>query len=121
MKKGWEHWPEARQALREALYGDGEEISHGVRIGRMELFRVNDDSWAVTERMRGMLFIWCYAGRGAVQFVHRMQLVAKANGMSQVSFFSRRKGAARAWRRFHPQQLATSIDGERQYVFEVSA
>jgi hypothetical protein len=110
---------EARQALRETFEADGEEIAEGVRSGRMELFRVNDTSWAVTEIMRGMLFIWCYAGTGSNQFVDRMRIVAKHNGLSQVSFFSRHKGAARLWKRFNPRMLQTSVPGETQYVFEV--
>jgi len=110
---------EARQALRDTFYADGEEIAEGVRSGRMELFCVNGDSWAVTEIMRGMLFIWCYAGRGSNQFVDRMRIVAKANGLSQVSFFSKHKGAARLWKRFNPRMLKTLEPGETQYVFEV--
>jgi hypothetical protein len=111
--------PEARDALRETFYTDGEEIAEGVRSGRMELFRVNSDSWAVTEVMRGMLFIWCYAGRGSNQFVDRMRIVAKHNGLTQVSFFSRHKGAARLWKRFNPRMLPAQNPGEVQYVFEV--
>jgi hypothetical protein len=112
---------EAREALRGTFYTDGEEIAEGVRSGRMELFRVNDDSWAVTEIMRGMLFIWCYAGRGSNQFVDRMRIVAKHNGLQQVSFFSHHKGAARLWKRFNPRMLKTLEPGETQYVFEVQA
>ena len=112
---------EARQALRDTFYTDGEEIAEGVRSGRMELFRVNGHSWAVTEIMRGMLFIWCYAGRGSNQFVDRMRVVAKANGLQQVSFFSHHKGAARLWKRFNPRMLQTQAPGEVQYVFEVDA
>jgi hypothetical protein len=112
---------EARQALRDTFYTDGEEIAEGVRSGRMELFRVNGDSFAVTEIMRGMLFIWCYAGRGSNQFVDRMRLVARRNGLQQVSFFSRHKGAARLWKRFNPRMLETQEPGEVQYVFEVQA
>jgi len=121
VKQAWtpEVWAEARQALREAFYTDGEEICEGVRSGRMELFRVNNDSWAVTEIMRGMLFIWVYAGRGSNQFVDRMRVVAKVNGLAQVSFFSRHRGAARLWKRFNPRMLPTQLDGEVQYVFEV--
>lgn len=112
---------EARDAMRECFYTDGEEIAEGVRSGRMELFRVNDDSWAVTEVMRGMLFIWCYAGKHSNQFVDRMRIVARANGLSQVSFFSRHKGAGRLWRRFNPRMLPTPVAGEVQYVFEIPA
>jgi len=112
---------EARDALRTTFYTDGEEIAEGVRSGRMELFRVNDDSWAVTEVMRGMLFIWCYAGTRSNQFVDRMRVVARANGLTQVSFFSRHRGAARLWKRFNPRMLPTQNAGEVQYVFEVSA
>jgi hypothetical protein len=112
---------EACDAMRDCFFTDGEEIAEGVRSGRMELFRVNDDSWAVTEIMRGMLFIWCYAGRGSNQFVDRMRVVAKANRLTQVSFFSRLRGAARLWRRFNPRMLPTRIPGEVQYVFEVDA
>jgi hypothetical protein len=112
---------EARDALRSTFYTDGEEIAHGVRCGRMELFRVNDNSWAVTEIMRGMLFIWCYAGKGSNQFVERMRVVAKANSLTQVSFFSRHKGAARLWKRFNPRMLPAQNPGEVQYVFEVPA
>lgn len=111
---------EARDALRGTFFTDGEEIAEGVRSGRMELFNVNGDSWAVTEIMRGMLFIWCYAGRGSNQFVDRMRIVARANGLQQVSFFSRHKGAARLWKQFNPRRLETQEPGEIQYVFEVS-
>jgi hypothetical protein len=119
VKKAW--CDEARDALRETFYTDGEEIAEGVRSGRMELFHVNGNSWAVTEIMRGMLFIWCYAGRGSNQFVDRMRVVAKANGLTQVSFFSHHKGAARLWKRFNPRMLKTEEPGETQYVFEVDA
>jgi hypothetical protein len=119
VKHAW--CPEARDALRDTFYTDGEEIAQGVLSGRMELFRVNDDSWAVTEIMRGMLFIWCYAGRGSNQFVDRMRVVARLNKLSQVSFFSRHKGAARLWKRFNPRMIPTYQPGEVQYVFEVPA
>lgn len=112
---------EARDALRETFYTDGEEIAEGVRSGRMELFRVNGDSWAVTEKMRGMLFIWCYAGRGSCQFVERMRRVAALQNppLEQVSFFSRHKGARRLWREYNPRMIPTTVPGEVQYVFEV--
>lgn len=112
---------EARDALRDTFYTDGEEIAEGVRSGRMELFCVNGNSWAVTEVMHGMLFIWCYAGCGSNQFVDRMRFVARHNNLTQVSFFSRHKGAARLWKRFNPRKIPTTIEGEVQYVFEVEA
>jgi hypothetical protein len=124
VKVGFEFWPVARQKLESTFYTFGEEIAEGVRSERMELFLVNGKSWAITEIMRGMLFIWCYAGTGSGEFVERMRLVARANGLTQVSFFSRHKGAARLWKRFNPRVIPTSNPtgepGEVQYVFEVT-
>lgn len=87
----------------------------------MQLLAVNHDSWAVVEVLHGMLFIWLYAGSDSKSFIEAMRLTARTNGLSQVSFFSRHRGAARLWKHCNPRMIPTQIEGEVQYVFEVSA
>ena len=110
---------DADKALAPTYYGHRDMLVNGVASGRMELFNVNGDSWLVTEIMGGMLFVWCYAGRGLVHLIERLRVVAAANGLSQVSFFTRHAAAVRALRRFNPRALPTKIDGETQYVIDV--
>jgi hypothetical protein len=103
------------------FYTDGEEITEGVRSGRMQLLAVNDDSWAVIEVMHRMLFIWCYAGRDSKGFIEAMRHVCREKDLAQVSFFSRHRGAARMWKYCNPRMIPTIVPGEVQYVFEVAA
>lgn len=112
--------PEAVQGLRDTFYENGERIAEGVRSGRMELWRVNGHSWAVTEIINATIFLWCYQGRDSGSFVLKLCEVAKAQGLAKVSFFSQHKGAARLWKRFNPQVFNTTTEGEKQYIFEVA-
>lgn len=118
VKRAW--CQEAHEALKSTFVGDdsGKRIVDGVMQERMELWRVNDDSWAVTEIMHGMIFLWCYAGRGSGQFVERLIRIAKGMGLEQVSFFSYHKGAARLWKRYNPRMIPGGQPGEVQYIFE---
>ncbi len=108
-------------ALKSTFVGDdgGKRIIDGVMTERMELWRVNDDSWAVTEVLHGMLFLWCYAGKGSIQFVERLIVIARHMGLEQVSFFSFHKGAARLWHHYNPRKIPGGLSGEVQYIFEV--
>jgi hypothetical protein len=119
IRRTFADWPAARQAMNGCFYTDGEEISEGVRSGRMQLLAVNHDSWAVIEIMRGMLFVWCFAGKDSKAFIAAMQSAARDSHLSQVSFFSRHRGAARLWKYCNPRMIPTAIPGEVQYVFEV--
>lgn len=89
--------------------------------GLFELVRVNGHSWAILEVTHGMLFIWAYAGRGSVQFIERMQTVARHHNLNRVSFFSFHKGCSRLWKHCNPRMVPTGLPGEVQYVFEVAA
>jgi hypothetical protein len=119
VKRAW--CKEAADALASTFVGEdgGKRIVDGVMSERLELWRVNDDSWAVTEVLHGMLFLWCYAGRGSVQFVERLILIARKMGLEQVSFFSFHKGAARLWHHYNPRKIPGGNPGEVQYIFEV--
>jgi hypothetical protein len=55
-----------------------------------------------------------------VPFILRLCDVAKDQGLAKVSFFSQRKGAARAWKQFNPKIWSTGNAGEKQYMFEVA-
>jgi hypothetical protein len=111
---------EARDGLRDTFYENGERIAEGVRSGAMELWRVNGASWAVTQLIDQTIFLWCYQGRDVVPFILKLVDVARAQGLAKVSFFSQRKGAARAWKQFNPRVWNTDVPGEKQYMFEVS-
>lgn len=111
----------AETGLRDTFYGNMESVRDGVRSGKMELFRVNGDSWLVTEIMGGMLFIWCYQGRGLVQMVDRLRMLAKHNGMQCVSFYTPHKAALRALRRFDPRPLSVSAEGHIQYEIDCAS
>lgn len=118
VKRAW--CAEAQAALAPTFVGDVgmRKAAAGVIAEKMELWRVNDDSWAITEVFPGMLFIWSYAGRGSGQFVERMIRVARGMGLEQVSFFSYHKGAARLWKRYNPRMIPGGEPGEVQYIFE---
>jgi hypothetical protein len=122
MRRTFADWPAARERLGDGCFlTDGEEIAEGVRSGRMQLLAVNHDSWAVVEIMRGMLFVWCYAGSDSKAFIAAMQAAARDHHLSQVSFFSRHRGAARLWKYCNPRMIPTNVPNEVQYVFEVPA
>jgi hypothetical protein len=112
-------WSEAAEhGLRDTFYGHGARISSGVCSGAMELFLVNGASWLVTERMGNTLFVWCYQGKGLTAIMRVLVDLAKNNGHSQVSFFTRHRAALRAVRRFKPYALLTPVQGETQYVIQ---
>lgn len=120
---------EAKIGLVDTFYNAEARIQNGVRSGRMELYRVFDSQvgplhacgWLVLERMRGMLFIWCYQGRGLICLIHQLREYARVNAFEQLSFFTRRRAAVRALRRFHPRLYHKHAPDEVQYVIDVKA
>jgi len=96
-------------------------IARGVLSEKMELWRVNGDSWLVTEVMFGnkMLFLWCYEGRLLMQLIDHLVLVCHKAGFEQLSFFTRHRGALRILRRYGVFSLPTKTAGECQYVIDI--
>jgi hypothetical protein len=109
---------EARDGLRDTFFGHEDKIAAGVISGQMELFKVNDDSWLVTQRFPEFLFLWCYQGKGLVRMVDELRAVALANGHPQISFFTPHRAALRALRRYSPRALKRTENGHIQYVIE---
>lgn len=108
----------ARDGLKDTFFGHEDKIAEGVISGKMELFRVNNDSWLVTQRFPDFLFIWCYQGKGLVRLIEEMRPLALANGHKQISFFTPHRAALRALRRYHPRPLMKDANGHIQYVIE---
>jgi hypothetical protein len=106
---------EAEYGLRDTFFDCKQDIIDGVNSKRMALYRVNDDSWLVTEIIQDMLFIWCYQGQNLVPMVRCLRKVAFNNGLSTVAFFTRLPAAVRALRCFNPQAQPTKINGETLY------
>ena len=118
---------EAESGLAGTFYDAKERISAGVRSGAMELYRVFENQvdprlqcgWLVLERMAGMLFVWCYQGRGLVCLIHQLREYARANGFQQLSFFTHHAAAIRVLRRFKPTVYKKHAPDEIQYVIDV--
>ncbi|SRR5579862_3416149 len=117
---------EAREGLKDTFYEAETRLRDGVRKGQMELFRVFADQyapgaqcgWLIIERMHGMLFVWCYQGRGLVCLIHQLREYARHNGFEQLSFFTHKAAAVRALRRFKPRVYKKHDTDEVQYVID---
>lgn len=118
---------EAKIGLADTFYDAEQKLQDGVRSGKMELYRVYENQvgplhacgWLILERMGGMLFIWCYQGRGLVCLIHQFREFARVNGFQQLSFFTRHAAAIRALRRFKPRVYKKYSPDEVQYVIDV--
>jgi hypothetical protein len=108
----------AEEGLQDTFFGALHRIRAGVNRGRMELYRVNGESWCVLERMPDMFFIWCYQGRGLVDFIHKMTEYAHVNGFSSLSFFTHMQATRRALRSMNPEILTTKEPGEMQFIID---
>jgi hypothetical protein len=125
-----EPWSEeARIGLRDTFFTAETRMREGVASGKMELFRVFAESHApgkqlgflIIERMRGMLFIWCYQGTGVVCLIHQLREYARQNGFEQLSFFTRHRAVIRVLRRYRPREYMKHAPDEIQYVIDVKA
>lgn len=86
---------EAEQGLQGTLGRDATTAREGVNAGRLELWRVNGDSWLVTGIDADTLVIWAYRGRDALSMVRAMFATARKNGLRHVSFYTKRLGLKR--------------------------
>jgi hypothetical protein len=116
-KRAWSK--HAQRALSPALYGRDEICAAAVRSGRRELFLVNGDSWLVTEIVYGnKLFIWAYAGKRLVQLIGKLRIVAAANNLRYIGFFTLHQAALRGCRRYRPIHSPTAKEGECEYLID---
>jgi hypothetical protein len=101
---------EAAKALASTFHSDdafdaAAHIRDGVISGRLELWRIDQESWAVTQAWEGKLLAWCYVGRNVIGFVETFLRIAKDNGLTDLSFATRRKGLPRMLKRFNPRAI----------------
>jgi hypothetical protein len=88
------HWsPDAAEGLKDTLFTGTDRIADGVTLGQFELWKVNDDSWLVTEvvKREKFLLVWCYQGRGLFNVMMLLCNIAANNGLERVKFFSHKK------------------------------
>ena len=102
--------PDVAQQIR-PLFDDREwpVVADEVMEGHIELFRINDDSFALTriETEINELVIVGYIGQRLTEFADAMIRLAKSNGIESIRFHSRRPGLARLIRKLSPQRLET--------------
>lgn len=112
---------EAERGLAAALGDYPEAIRDGVKSGRMQLWRVDGESWLVTQvfQLERKLVIWCYQGRNARRTAEAMFRAARANDLEVVEFSTRRKGLPRLLREFGFE--LTGIDHEDPTIREYQA
>jgi len=79
-----------------------EEFEEGLASGVMVLWKIGEDSYAITESANDYLFVWAYAGRDACGFVRQVWNAAMAAGIARIGFYTQRRGLARLLRPFNP-------------------
>jgi hypothetical protein len=105
-------WCEAAElGLRDALGEYAECIREAVNVGRMELFRIDGHSWAVTEVREGTLVTWCYQGRGAVEWGAAMLRIARANRLEACEYTTPHRALGRMGRALG-FELVSMVDGK---------
>ena len=105
----------ADYGLRDTFYDCRDMVRNGVDSGKMQLWRVNDDSWLVTEIIQDQLFVWCYQGYGLLATIRVLMRIAAQNHLDYVAFFCRQAAALRALRCLNPVAQPTLINGETLY------
>jgi hypothetical protein len=89
-------WDAAAEAGLALALGDwSQAIRDGVNAGRMELWRIDGDSWAVTECRAGVLIVWCYQGRQVRRVAEVLKGSLVKNGLDTLEFSTKRKGLHR--------------------------
>ncbi len=84
-------------------------VRAGVASGRMELWRVDGHSWAVTEVRDGTLILMCYQGENGLAFLRAMIETARRNNLQKIRYWTARRGMARFLKSFKPVRI--SADG----------
>lgn len=90
-------------------------VRDGVESGRFELWHIDGESWAVTQTWEGEMFLWCYQGKGLVEFVNIMMIIAARNKLKRIKFATRRPAIARMIKHLNPVRLDDEI-----FVVEVN-
>lgn len=105
---------EAEHGLQGTLGRDSTAAREGVNSGRLELWRVNGDSWLVTGIDGDCLVIWAYRGRGAASMLRAMFDSARANGLRRLAFYTKRRALKRLFARsgFAFAELETLYEAE---------
>lgn len=108
-----EKWSqEAAHGMRDA-YGEhgADEVAEWIASGRCELWRINGDSWLVTEVQGSVLFVWLYQGRGVKGLTTAMRAIAKKNGLRAIQFNTRRAGFLRMLEPFGVELVGREDNG----------
>lgn len=100
---------EARNGLLRTFNTDEEMIREGVLSGRMELFRVDGDSWAVVQTWETIQMVWCYQGRNVLEFARAMYRIAQRNNLRCVRFYTLRAGLPRMLKPLNPVEVEPNI------------
>ena len=111
---------DASIGLKDTFFGFEQMIAEGVNSGRMQLWRINDDSWLVTEIFRNpdFLMVWCYQGSGLVNLMMHLNNVALSNNLPELRFFTRLRAAVRALRFMRPVVEPGNWEGEIFFKIE---
>jgi len=92
---------ELDRGLSETLREDRELLADGVNGGWLEAYRMWDgQAYMITRVERGKLTCCCYQGARVVEAMQWMWDRARALGLTDIVFFTRRPGLARLLRRF---------------------
>lgn len=100
---------EARNGLLRTFNTDEDFIREGVTSGRMELFKVDGDSWAVVQTWDTIQMVWCYQGRNVLEFARAMYRIAQRNKLRCVRFFTKHRALPRMLKPLNPVEVEPQI------------
>lgn len=94
----------ARHGLRDCFgTHSAEEVAQWIANGTCELWRVDGDSFLVTQTNERTLFVWCYQGRNVRELAKCLIAVARKNDCDAIRFHTYRAGFLRMLERFGAQ------------------
>jgi hypothetical protein len=103
-------WSEdAAQALAAAVVGSLDALRAGVMSGRLELWRLDAASYAITETYGDEIFVHCYQGRDLRQFAAVLVRIAQKNDVRRVRFESPEPHTLKLLQEFEPREVSPNV------------
>jgi len=108
---------DVREGLERTFNGCELEFREGVESGRLQCWRVGEDSYAITESTEHgqVLQVWAYQGREVKQFAAALCQAARRAHFERVRFHTERPALARML-----ALLAPVDEGEGNYSVRVN-